>query len=829
MLLLPNSQGIWILKPYAGACGRGIRLISKAADSVVPKDKKVIAQRYIRHPFLIEGTKFDLRIYALVTSFDPLRVYLFHDGLARFATAKYSINPSLLKNRFMHLTNYSVNKKNEEFMKNEDADDDGAGSKWSLQALMRYFAQNGIDGEQVMGSIKDVVIKTVIACETEVNSMMGRYARNRQRSSTCGSPCFELFGFDILLDKHLKAWLLEVNVLPSLSSSSPMDKKIKNTLLTDILHLVGLVPYNSKKLEKERDAHTRRRLLGKVSKKPLRQRTARELLDCTLEDLTEADLEVLCDLEDEYARRGNFERIFPTVDTAWYYKFFPVPRYYNTLVDLWLNRWRPAHGVQILNQVLLRRRTGAKGPGSGSTSASSSKTSRSGSVSAAVARREEVHTAGLPPIGALGDDGKTVTSAVIAKREFAAYSAKEDLPRRVPAVAKDERRDIIVPSPDRVASNSPPAPSRPQVQSHEEVKAGEEPDVMPAEFRPRGSTDPSPSPSPSPSSSTSPPSDHRSPPLPSERLPDAADVDDISPVPSEDSSPPLPPPRRKTSLTDTEDDALPDEPPAHRSALDERRQVNLNDVSLSSGSDDGTSSMSKPKARKTRSSRPSTSGSKLRPRSSRASTSTSSTSRVPPGRLHLGQQGGRLFSLRDVPAPSPLAMAGESHSLSQTPRQMPSARSQGRALPLSEAYIAAYDGRHMLSPMTSYTSMKKPAYNFEVAGESLSAASVRGTRGQGPLSGSSVLSSFSTPHATSGSSSRRYNFGQSPQFAPPSRSGPRRGESGGKAMPLAGVALVEPSRYRGAGFALESRHTGTTGLKAAGQSRVGRSAPLSYR
>jgi len=51
--------------------------------------------------------------------------------------------------------------------------------------------------------------------------------------------CFELYGFDIILDEKLKPWLLEVNVCPSLSSSSPFDKQIKTMLLSDVLHLVG--------------------------------------------------------------------------------------------------------------------------------------------------------------------------------------------------------------------------------------------------------------------------------------------------------------------------------------------------------------------------------------------------------------------------------------------------------------------------------------------------------------------------------------------------------------------------------------------------------------
>ncbi len=75
---------MWILKPPASSCGRGISLISKAAGSPLPKPgKNLIAQRYFKHPFLINDYKFDLRIYVLVTSFDPLKVYLFHNGLAR--------------------------------------------------------------------------------------------------------------------------------------------------------------------------------------------------------------------------------------------------------------------------------------------------------------------------------------------------------------------------------------------------------------------------------------------------------------------------------------------------------------------------------------------------------------------------------------------------------------------------------------------------------------------------------------------------------------------------------------------------------------------------
>ena len=61
--------------------------------------------------------------------------------------------------------------------------------------------------------------------------------------------CFELYGFDILVDNKLKPWLLEVNISPSLSSSSPLDKKIKTVLIADKLkkRLLGMGP----KVEKD--------------------------------------------------------------------------------------------------------------------------------------------------------------------------------------------------------------------------------------------------------------------------------------------------------------------------------------------------------------------------------------------------------------------------------------------------------------------------------------------------------------------------------------------------------------------------------------------------
>ena len=100
----------------------------------MPSDSSLLVSRYLNHPYLIDGHKFDLRIYVAVTSFYPLVTYVFYDGLTRFeylindkkttlsnfrlASAKYDPSSSH-RDEFVHLTNYSINKNNKQFIRLE--------------------------------------------------------------------------------------------------------------------------------------------------------------------------------------------------------------------------------------------------------------------------------------------------------------------------------------------------------------------------------------------------------------------------------------------------------------------------------------------------------------------------------------------------------------------------------------------------------------------------------------------------------------------------------------------------------------------------------------
>ena len=82
--------------------------------------------------------------------------------------------------------------------------------------LREEYTRIGMDYDEIFAKIKDLCVKTLISVETQMASNM--------RSIKQKNNCFEIYGFDVLIDRDYKPWLLEVNVGPSLSSSSPFDK-----------------------------------------------------------------------------------------------------------------------------------------------------------------------------------------------------------------------------------------------------------------------------------------------------------------------------------------------------------------------------------------------------------------------------------------------------------------------------------------------------------------------------------------------------------------------------------------------------------------------------
>lgn len=308
-----EPETIWIVKPPASSCGRGIRLVqSKDLTNTLPADKKLVAQRYVARPFLIKSRKFDLRVYALLTSVDPVIVFVHEDGLVRFSTHPYTTRN--LRCRYVHLTNYSVNKKSKRYVEANDVDD---ASKWSLSRLWNYLSDRGFDASNVRDEICELIVKTIVAAEADLTPSLHRALRGggkTKRHPPPKRPCFELFGFDILLDSRLKPWLIEVNVSPSLMGGSKLDRAIKGRLMADVFHVVGFEPLDAALLKAERRANKFQQRRGvTIAHSQDRWKKSRRLEDIDLAKLTEEEWELLMRAEDESVRAASsgFVRCWP--------------------------------------------------------------------------------------------------------------------------------------------------------------------------------------------------------------------------------------------------------------------------------------------------------------------------------------------------------------------------------------------------------------------------------------------------------------------------------------------------------------------------------------
>ena len=218
----------WIMKPTGKAQGKGIFLINKLAqvrrwaqtywNAARTASEAYIVSRYIERPLLIGGRKFDLRLYVVVCSYRPLRVYLSRLGFARFCNVKYTNEICELDNQFMHLTNVAIQKHGEEY--NEQH-----GNKWPLSCLRLYLESNHghAPTRALFEQIDTIVVHSLKACQNVI-------VNDRH--------CFELYGYDLLIDADLKPWLIEVNASPSLSSTTFSDRVMKAKVIKDTLRVV---------------------------------------------------------------------------------------------------------------------------------------------------------------------------------------------------------------------------------------------------------------------------------------------------------------------------------------------------------------------------------------------------------------------------------------------------------------------------------------------------------------------------------------------------------------------------------------------------------------
>ena len=178
-----------------------------------------IVSKYVHNPLLIGRRKFDLRLYVLVTSFRPLRVYMSRLGFARFCGVEYDPASEKIDDAYVHLTNVAVQKHSDDYNSSH-------GNKWPLNTLRTYLESNfgGARARQLFKDINAIVVHSLKAVQGVMNH---------------DKHCFELYGYDIIIDADLKPWLIEVNASPSLAATTDPDMQLKTSVLTDTLSLIA--------------------------------------------------------------------------------------------------------------------------------------------------------------------------------------------------------------------------------------------------------------------------------------------------------------------------------------------------------------------------------------------------------------------------------------------------------------------------------------------------------------------------------------------------------------------------------------------------------------
>jgi hypothetical protein len=236
------SGGItWIMKPSNGCCGNGIHLIQNSFQVATQMQHSVI-QRYVS-PYLVNGYKFDFRFYVLITTLDPLTIYLYNEGLARFCSHFY--HPPTrdnLKDRYCHLTNTAVNMTNLEHQESilEFA-----------SVVLRRIVVNDPRGVNLWQRIRQIVLLSILSQYQNMLQNVGEVTAEGKRKPAPQKGWklprkpiqdlrryFQLLGIDVMLNDQCDPMVLELNDRPSMSVTYEMEEELKTRIVYEALKVI---------------------------------------------------------------------------------------------------------------------------------------------------------------------------------------------------------------------------------------------------------------------------------------------------------------------------------------------------------------------------------------------------------------------------------------------------------------------------------------------------------------------------------------------------------------------------------------------------------------
>ncbi|KRX02317.1 hypothetical protein PPERSA_09934 [Pseudocohnilembus persalinus] len=233
-----NMQGennLWVIKPAGLSRGRGIRSfqdLEPIFEYVFSKDIQWVAQKYMENLYLIDGKKFDLRQWVLVTDFNPLTIFYYDECYARICSEKYDVND--LNNKYAQIVNQCIQKKKQNF------DEEKEDTTMTQDEFKSHLIKN--EGSDKFQSIKKKMIKAIISSLKSVSDSV-QYRKNS----------FEFLGYDFMIDDQLNPWLIEINTSPSMEYTTSVTKRLVQMGLTDTAKLINNYLFNNRNIQKNTD------------------------------------------------------------------------------------------------------------------------------------------------------------------------------------------------------------------------------------------------------------------------------------------------------------------------------------------------------------------------------------------------------------------------------------------------------------------------------------------------------------------------------------------------------------------------------------------------
>lgn len=228
-----NLDDLWLVKPTHMMGGIGIKIL-KSLKTI--HRKEFLITKYITNLDLINGKKYDFRLYILVTGLKPLRIYFNQDGLVRIASKKFSLDRKSIKNRYVHLTNTGVNSGSKDFIKPNNYTNEEA-NIWNLHTYEKHITSLGADYKELKTKIFDIIIKSIISVYKNLTTELSENNLN-------DINFYDILGYDVIITNDYNPILLEINSGPSMYRHNALDKIIKTNLLIDTLNLVGITPFS---------------------------------------------------------------------------------------------------------------------------------------------------------------------------------------------------------------------------------------------------------------------------------------------------------------------------------------------------------------------------------------------------------------------------------------------------------------------------------------------------------------------------------------------------------------------------------------------------------